>query len=163
MQGAWVQSLVREWDPTCHNYEFTCCNKDPVKPKKWMLFKNKNLILPHVCREGMVKEGNKDQQESSSSSAPGFSMFLPFSKPQILHSWKWKCSQAPTLGFTEKTRILLKGPRVQPMDLSSFSLRLTSWRTHQGSWLWISVSQPNSSQTSRVYSRWPTQYLYLSF
>ena len=34
MQGAWVQSLVRDGDPTYHNYEFTCRNKDPVKPNK---------------------------------------------------------------------------------------------------------------------------------
>ena len=26
MQGAWVQSLVGELDPVCHNQEFACCN-----------------------------------------------------------------------------------------------------------------------------------------
>ena len=33
MQGAQVQSLVRELDPTCHNQEFTCATKDPHTPQ----------------------------------------------------------------------------------------------------------------------------------
>ena len=30
MQGTWVQSLVRELDPTCRNEEFRATTKDPV-------------------------------------------------------------------------------------------------------------------------------------
>ena len=34
MQGAQVQSLVKELDATCHNYEFTCHNlKKPCLPQ----------------------------------------------------------------------------------------------------------------------------------
>ena len=34
MQGAWVRSLVRELDSTCHNLDVTCYNQDPAEPKK---------------------------------------------------------------------------------------------------------------------------------
>ena len=64
MQGAWVQSLVRELDPMCHNLKKrshtpqlkilhasvkikvpVCCNEDPVQPNKEInIFKNHSVI-----------------------------------------------------------------------------------------------------------------------
>ena len=46
-QEAWVRSLVRELDPTCHNQEFVCHNQVPGQPnKQWNWTKVAPVSLP---------------------------------------------------------------------------------------------------------------------